>query len=115
MSRITTFLKGLIRRAKEVKGQIYLGLGIAAFSFSLYCVIAEPTKYIIWGALAVFAIGWIIAAYLYADKKERTERAIREVERGLDQTTRMESNRLLSNILEELKKPNQRKDMPKND
>jgi hypothetical protein len=115
MPKIATFVKGVIRRAKKMKGQIYLGLGITAFSFALYCLIQQPTEYVLWIVLSAFALGWLIAAYLYADKKDRQERALRMVESVQEDIARTESNRLLSQILEELKKPNQSKDTPRND
>jgi hypothetical protein len=74
MSKIRTFLKGLIGRAKEYMGQLLLTFGGIMLPFGLYMLAEHPESPAIWVvATIVGLIFWILAGW-YAEKKDAQER-----------------------------------------
>jgi len=111
MSKITTFLKGLIRRLKEHMDAVNLTIGGIFIPLGFYVMVEKPEWKII-GAVAVIVgiLAWLLAYWLVRtrEKKERLEKIAERVqEQTQRQIERKELNGLLTNILQELHKLNQ--------
>jgi len=103
MSRITIFLKGLIRRAKERMAATVVAIGILSVTSGLY-VILEYSQYRIWGMIVgILGVGLVLIGYILSYVRDKEERKERSNERALEQAKwiaqRMEADRLYEAII----------------
>jgi type VI protein secretion system component VasK len=76
--KISTFLKGLVGRVREMLAQILFAFGGTCFPLGLYWEIEYPETPALWFTFIILgAIFWIGAVWA-ANKKEKEERLERE-------------------------------------
>jgi hypothetical protein len=98
MTKIATFVKGLIRRARKMGQQIFFALGGVCLPLGLYWEVEYPETPALWLTFAILGIMFWIGALLFANKKEKEEHLERQKLR-----------KLLVDIRRELQKSNQNK------
>lgn len=125
MSRIITFLRGLIRGVKKHMEAVFIAIGIFSMTGGFYLMFEQP-QYKIWGVgIAIFGLILVLIGYIgtyIRDKRERQKRLEERVQEQLKWATeRMESHKLFESmikgqkdIVEELKKLNQDKENKEN-